>query len=76
MGWLFRKTLSNGVPAMPHHLTPEEREVIAQRRSAGRRQVEIARQLERAAGTISRELQRNRSGKDFAEHRQWQPKLR
>jgi len=50
---------------MAHHLTPEEREVIAQMRSAGRKQVEIARQLERAASTISRELQRNRSGNGY-----------
>jgi len=46
---------------MAHHLTLEEREVIARMRSAGRNQAEIARRLGRAESTISRELQRNRS---------------
>ena len=46
---------------MAHHLTLEEREVIAQMRSAGRNQAETARGLGRAESTISRELQRNRS---------------
>jgi len=46
---------------MAHHLTPEEREVIARMHSAGRKQSEIARQLRRAASTISRELRRNGS---------------
>ena len=45
---------------MAHHLTPEEREVIAQMHRAGRMKAEIARQLDRAASTISRELRRNR----------------
>jgi IS30 family transposase len=57
----YQETLSNGVPAMAHHLTVEEREVIAQMRSAGRNQAEIAVRLRRAASTISRELRRNRS---------------
>ena len=38
---------------MAHHLTPEEREVIAQMHRAGRMKAEIARQLDRAASTIS-----------------------
>ena len=46
---------------MAHHLTVEEREVIARMRSNGRSQTEIARQLGRADSTISRELRRNRS---------------
>jgi IS30 family transposase len=58
---VLRTTLSNGVPAMAHHLTLEEREVIAQMLSTGHRQAEIARRLERVECTISRELQRNRS---------------
>ena len=58
---IFQEAVSNGVPAMAHHLTPEEREVAAQMRSAGRKQVEIAQRLDRAASTISRELRRNRS---------------
>jgi transposase, IS30 family len=46
---------------MAHHLTVEEREVIARMRSNARSQTEIARQLGRADSTISRELRRNRS---------------
>ena len=46
---------------MAHHLTLEEREVIAHMRSRGRKPTEIARRLGRADSTISRELQRNRS---------------
>lgn len=46
---------------MAHHLTLEEREVIARMRSNGRSQTEIARRLDRADSTISRELYRNRS---------------
>jgi IS30 family transposase len=46
---------------MAHHLTLEEREVIAHMRDRGRRPTEIARRLGRADSTISRELQRNRS---------------
>jgi transposase, IS30 family len=46
---------------MAHHLTLEEREVIAQMRSKDRSQAEIARRLGRAESTISRELRRNRS---------------
>ena len=40
-------TLLNGVPAMAHHLTLEEREVIAQMHHGGRKQAEIARRLGR-----------------------------
>ena len=50
---------------MANHLTLEEREVIAQMRSAGRDQAEIARRLKRAASTISRELGRNRSSNGY-----------
>ena len=46
---------------MASHLTLEEREVIARMRIASRTQAEIARELDRAESTISRELQRNRS---------------
>jgi transposase, IS30 family len=46
---------------MAHHLSPEEREVVAQMHRAGRKQAEIARRLDRVASTISRELRRNRS---------------
>ena len=46
---------------MAHHLTLEEREVVAQMRSSGRSQAEIARRLGRAESTVSRELRRNRS---------------
>lgn len=43
------------------HLTLEEREVLAQMRSSGRKTTEIARRLGRAYSTIYRELRRNRS---------------
>jgi len=46
---------------MAHHLTLEEREVIAQMRSSDRQQADIAKRLGRAESTISRELRRNRS---------------
>jgi IS30 family transposase len=46
---------------MAHHLTLEERKVIAQMQSAGRNQAETARRLGRAESTISRDLQWNRS---------------
>jgi IS30 family transposase len=46
---------------MADHLKPEEREIIARMRSAGKKQAEIARHLGRAASTIARELRRNRS---------------
>jgi transposase, IS30 family len=46
---------------MHHHLTLEEREVIARMHSHGCQQAKIARRLGRAESTISRELQRNRS---------------
>lgn len=46
---------------MAHHLTLQEREVIARMRSSGHSQTEIAKRLGRADSTISRELQRNRS---------------
>lgn len=46
---------------MAHHLTLEEREVVARMRNSGRSQTEIARRLGRAYSTISRELRRNSS---------------
>jgi IS30 family transposase len=46
---------------MAHHLTLEEREVIARMHSCGCTQAKIARRLGRAESTICRELQRNRS---------------
>lgn len=46
---------------MAHHLTLEEREVIARMRSSGRSRTEIAQRLGRADSTICRELQRNSS---------------
>ena len=46
---------------MYHHLTLEEREVIARMHSHGCQQATIARRLKRAESTISRELQRNHS---------------
>ena len=44
-----------------HHLTASEREVIAPMRYAGRNLCEIARELGRYPGTISREVRRNGS---------------
>jgi IS30 family transposase len=46
---------------MVHHLTLEERKVVARMHGAGEIPAEIARRLGRAASTISRKLQRNRS---------------
>jgi len=46
---------------MASHLTPEEREVIAHMRRAGKMQTQIAERLGRNKSTISRELRRNRS---------------
>ena len=46
---------------MKGHLTPEEREIIAQMRRNGAMQIEIAKKLKRDKSTISRELRRNRS---------------
>jgi transposase, IS30 family len=46
---------------MAHHLTLEDREVIAQMRSGDSSLAKIARRLGRAESTISRELRRNRS---------------
>ena len=50
---------------MPAHLTMEERDRIAQLRCRGADQGEIARALERAPSTISRELRRNRTGDEY-----------
>src|SRR3974377_1158611 len=49
----------NGAPAMANHLTPEERDRIAQLQYQGADQKEIARAVGRSPATISRELRRN-----------------
>mgnify|MGYP003401934745 CR=1 FL=1 len=50
---------------MPNHLTMEERDHLAQMRNAKFNQKEIARALGRSASTVSRELQRNRTGSEY-----------
>ncbi len=50
---------------MASHLTMEERDRIAQLRCQGANQKEIARALERDKGTISRELRRNCTPKEY-----------
>ncbi|MGH6683400.1 MAG: IS30 family transposase [Pseudolabrys sp.] len=50
---------------MPHQLTLEERDRIAHLRSRGANQKDIAAALDRAPSTISRELDRNRTGDDY-----------
>ena len=50
---------------MPGHLTMEERDRIAQLRHERASQREIAVALGRCKSTISRELRRNRSGKEY-----------
>ena len=47
---------------MARHLTPEERDRIAQLLHQGAQQKEIARAVRRSPSTISRELGRNHSG--------------
>ena len=59
------RTAFERVPAMPQHLTPEEREVISQMWFADHPQSEIARKLRRHRSTISRELSRNGSGGEY-----------
>jgi IS30 family transposase len=88
MGLLFRKPGLNGVPAMPSHLSLEEREIIARMKHEGSSQTAIAQRLGRNKGTISRELERNKSrngywavaGQKKAERRRserlWTPKLK
>ena len=49
---------------MPNHLTVEERDHLAHLRNAKFNQKEIARALGRSASTVSRELQRNRTGSE------------
>lgn len=46
------------------HVSHEEREIIAEMRSAGKTLVQIGERLRRLPGTISRELKRNRES-DF-----------
>jgi transposase, IS30 family len=57
---------------MAHHLTPEERDRIAQLRHQGANQKEIARAVARCPSTISRELRRNSTaGEYYATQAQW-----
>ncbi len=50
---------------MANHLTVEERDRIAQLLHQGANQKEIAKALSRSPATISRELRRNRIGKEY-----------
>ena len=50
---------------MPHHLTIEERDRIAQLHYQGCDQKEIAQAVRRSPATISRELRRNRTGDGY-----------
>src|SRR5437773_1819093 len=50
---------------MAQHLTSEERDRIAHLRHRGADQKEIAQALARSPATISRELQRNRTGNEY-----------
>lgn len=50
---------------MPHHLTREERDRIAQLFHQGYQQNEIAREIDRSSSTISRELSRNGTGGQY-----------
>ena len=50
---------------MPHQLTMEERDRIAQLRGQGANQQEISQALGRSPATISRERRRNRTGGEF-----------
>src|SRR6266704_6984721 len=56
----------NGVPAMAHHLTLQERERLSLLRVQGASQAEIARQLGRHPSTISCELRRNRTTPEYS----------
>ncbi len=58
---VFQKTLSNEVPAMAHHLSPEEREVIAWMRSTGRKQAEIHDQTAAIASLPAPPVERSRA---------------
>ena len=72
---------------MASHLTLKEREIIAHMQRAGKMQTQIADRLGRNKGTISRELQRNRSRNGYwavaaqtkadtrRSQRPWTPKL-
>jgi len=50
---------------MAHHLTPEERDRIAQMRHRGADQKEIAKAVARCPSTISRELRRNHTDGEY-----------
>ena len=50
---------------MPTHLTIAERDRLAQLRTEGYSQKEIAEELNRSASTISRELRRNCIGETY-----------
>ncbi len=57
---------------MAHHLTPQERDRIAQLRYQGANQKEIARAVARCPSTISRELRRNSTaGEYYSTQAQW-----
>jgi IS30 family transposase len=57
---------------MAHHLTPQERDRIAQLRYQGANQKEIARAVARCPSTISRELRRNSTaGEYYPTQAQW-----
>src|ERR1700737_4885780 len=71
------RTHANGVPAMAHQLTFEERERLGQLHAVGESQAEIARLLGRSPSTISRELRRNGQGEEYlASHAQYLTKER
>jgi IS30 family transposase len=62
---------------MAHHLTPQERDRIAQLRYQGADQEGIARALRRCPSTISRELRRNTTaGEYYAAQAQWKAEQR
>lgn len=65
MGGSAKVPLGNGVPAMPGHLTCEERDLIVLKLSEGADQREIAQALGRSEATISRELRRNQTDGEY-----------
>ena len=66
MGCVQEEPQPNGVPAMAHHLTLQERERLSLLRVQGASQAEIARQLGRHPSTISCELRRNRTTPEYS----------
>lgn len=62
---------------MAHHLTPQERDRIAQLRYQGANQKEIAKAVARCLSTISRELRRNSTaGEYYPTQAQWKAEQR